>query len=137
MRYLKLFEQYASDVELVDTDTINKIPRGVLHQSQEYFNKLKEDIKQNGIKEPICVLYFVKENTLTLGEGHHRLQIANDLNIEKVPVRVIVIWRGNTRWNNYNVAHEIYNPPKQIDTETYKKRNYYPDTIRPSELGLK
>lgn len=82
------------------------------------------------------MLYFVKDNALTLGEGHHRLQIANDLNIEKVPIRVIVSWTADTRWSNYNVAHEIYHPPKQIDIETYKKRNYYPNTIRPSELGL-
>lgn len=136
MKYLKMFEDYSSDVELVSIDTINQIPKGELHQSSEYFNKLKEDIKQNGIKEPICVLYFVKDNTLTLGEGHHRLQIANDLNIQKIPIRVIVNWRGDTRWNNYNVAHEIYHPPKKLDIEGYNRRNYYPTNVKPSELGL-
>jgi hypothetical protein len=136
MKYLKIFEDYSSDVELVDINIINQIPKGKLHQSLEYFNKLKEDIKQNGIKEPICILYFVKDNTLTLGEGHHRLQIANELNIQRVPIRVIVNWRGDTRWNNYNVAHEIYHPPKKLDTEVYSKRNYYPTNIKPSELGL-
>lgn len=57
MRYLKVFEDYSSDVELVNINIINQIPKGELHQSLEYFNKLKEDIKQNGIKEPICVIF--------------------------------------------------------------------------------
>ena len=136
MKYLKLFENYSSDVELVDINIINQIPKGELHQSSEYFNKLKEDIKKNGIKEPLCVLYFVKDNTLTLGEGHHRLQIANELNIKKVPIRVLVQWEGEPRWNNYNTSHVIYHPPKKLDIEEYNQRNYYPTNIKPSQLGL-
>lgn len=139
MKYLikyAIFENYDNYTELVDINLINQIPKGELHNSKEYFDKLKEDIKKNGMEEPICVLYFYKDNTATLGEGHHRLEIANQLNMEKVPVKVIVDWRGNTRWNNGNINNEIYHPPKKLDIEGYKGRNYYPTYIKPSEIGL-
>ena len=139
MRYLKCFEAYGDDINLVDINLVNQIPKGETHHdkyNKEYFEKLKDDIRKNGITEPITILYFYKNNTATLGEGHHRLKIANQLNISEVPVQIIVNWSGDTRWNNYNTEHEIYHPPKKLDTTEYVARNYYPTFINPKELGL-
>lgn len=141
MKYLRIFEDYSSDVELVDIRTINKIPKGDTHHDKynlEYFNKLKEDIRKNGIQDPICIWYYYKDNALSLGEGHHRLKIANELNIEKIPIRIMVSWRGNVQMNNCDYDSEtiIYHPPKKLDADGYAKRNYYPTNIKASELGL-
>lgn len=118
----------------VNLDLINEIPMGdTFHDTMhpEYYNELYNDIKENGIQEPIILRYYFKDNALELLEGHHRVKIANKLNIKKIPVKIIVVWRGNIGDDEI-----IYNPPKKLNMESYIKRNYYPTFIEPFELGL-
>ena len=97
----------------------------------DYYEDLKNDISQNGILEPIVLQYYFKDNALNLKEGHHRLKIANELDLDKIPVKIYVIWDKNIRTDE-----PIFNPPKKLNVEGYIKRNYYPTFIEASELGL-
>ena len=47
---------------------------------------LKESIAQEGIKEPIEIEVALKNGEVSIGQGHHRLQAAIELGMEKVPV---------------------------------------------------
>jgi len=51
--------------------------------SEEDYNNLKEDIKRNGILQPIDVTY----NNVIL-DGHHRVKAARELGIKEVEVRI-------------------------------------------------
>jgi len=63
----------------------------------ERYEKLKADIAENGMKEPLIV-YFGENGVVKIGEGNHRHEIAMDLGIPKVPVR-FVFWRNvSLKW---------------------------------------
>lgn len=80
-------------VEMVKTEDIapfieydrKEFPR----YSTEKVNELREDIKKNGIKEPLILYYGATKGNIILGEGNHRLMIAKELGITEVPVRVV------------------------------------------------
>ena len=61
-------------------------PNPKLMLGDERFDSILEDVKENGIREPIVInieWYII--------DGHHRLEIAKLLNIEYVEVKV---WTG-------------------------------------------
>ena len=126
----------------MSTAELNKIPRGETFQERlapEYYESLKKDIKENGIKEPIVLRYYYKGNAIRLLEGHHRLKIANELGIKNIPVRVIVVWDKSIKDYNANqdIANQkIYNPKKQLNIDQYRKRNYFPSEVKLEELGF-
>ena len=56
-------------------------------KGNDYINRLTDDIKANGIKEPIILQIY--SGLALVDEGNHRLCIARKLGLEKVPVKVI------------------------------------------------
>ena len=116
-RQLKLpFPKRAFDnpkVEYVNTDLINElIPRGnpiryqpgtFNREGGQYYSPmsdeideflesgkptLKEDIYNEGFKEPLMIHVSKETGEVLLGEGHHRLHTALQLGIDEVPVYV-------------------------------------------------
>ena len=76
------------------------------YRSLEQVQRLVEDIKQNGISEPIEVI--TNENgDLEVYDGNHRLEIAKNLGIEQVPIMFV----DNTDVANLN--EESYNSIKE------------------------
>lgn len=135
---VKNFKQFVNENVINDDDVnielINQIPKGETFHDRmnpEYYKKLRTDISENGIQEPIVLQYYFKDNAINLKDGHHRLKIANELGINKIPVKIMVIWNQNIK-----SGETIFNPPKKLNVEGYVKRNYYPTFIKPSELGL-
>lgn len=120
---------------------LNKIPRGKTFQERlapDYYNKLKEDIRKNGIKEPIIIKYYVKDNALRIQEGHHRIKIANELGIKAIPVKINVVWANSIKEGNEDIkGQEIYSPLNPIDIQKYRKIDYYPSNVNVEELGFK
>lgn len=55
--------------------------------SEEY-KRLKKDIEENGIKQPI-ILTLGRNNKMKVSEGNHRHQIALELGLKKVPVKFV------------------------------------------------
>ena len=49
---------------------------------------LKENIFNEGIKEPIEIELVLSNGEISIGQGHHRLQAAIELNLPEVPVIV-------------------------------------------------
>lgn len=126
--------------EVVSTTVLDKIPRGNTFQERlapDYYEKLKKDIKENGIKEPIILTYYPKDNALRLSDGHHRLAIAKELGITDIPTKVNVAWSKSIKDNNPDIEGQpIYNAPKTLDIESYRKRDYFPSNVRLDEIGL-
>ena len=118
---------------------LNKMPKGGTNQdiyAPDYYNKLKNSIKDEGMKEPIVLRYYVEDNVLRVQDGHHRLKIANELGLKDVPVKVNVVWGRSIKQGNEDIqGQELYHPPKPLDVEGYSKRNYAPSNIELSELG--
>lgn len=55
--------------------------------SEEQWNKFLNDIKRNGIQNPL--LFFVeKDLTFVLAEGNHRREAAKQLGLTEVPVEI-------------------------------------------------
>ena len=130
------------DIEqTISTEELNEIPRGETFQERlapEYFEDLKKDIKKNGIKQPLIIKYYVKDNAVRLMEGHHRLKIAKELGIKDVPVQVNVVWGRSIEEGNEDIKDKpIVNPPTPINKEKYTKRDYAPSNIKIEELGYK
>jgi ribosomal protein S18 acetylase RimI-like enzyme len=123
------------------TSELDKIPKGKTFQEDlapEYYKELKEDISKNGIKQPIKLEYYVKDNALRIKDGHHRFKIAKELGITNIPVEVNVVW--NKKINEVDSNKDIegqptYNPPSALDVDFYKQRMYSPGTIKLSEIG--
>jgi hypothetical protein len=126
--------------EVVSTTVLDKIPRGNTFQERlapDYYEKLKKDIKENGIKEPIILTYYPKDNALRLSDGHHRLAIAKELGITDIPTKVNVAWSKSIKDNNPDIEGQpIYNAPKTLDIESYRKRDYFPSNVKLDEIGL-
>jgi hypothetical protein len=55
--------------------------------SEEGWNKFLEDIKQNGIKEPIYIQVLM-DGQIVVYEGNHRIQAAKQLGLTEVPARI-------------------------------------------------
>ncbi len=121
--------------KFVPIEQINSISRGRLHKSVDSFNALKESIAKDGIKEALVLKYNNKENKVVLMEGHHRLEAANQLGITYVPIKVIVNWDGNFNPQGSGVFGSR-KPKKKLDISYYKKMDYFPTLVDPSEIGL-
>ena len=61
-------------------------------QKERRYDTLKESIEKEGFKEefPIIIMFKRMNNEDQIFQGHHRLNIAIELEIPTVPVRFIV-----------------------------------------------
>lgn len=127
--------------DYISISEINKIPKGGTFNdvyAVDYYNTTKDNIRDSGIKEPLILRYYVKENALRLTDGHHRLKIANELGIKNIPIRINVVWMGSIKdSSNSDIENQpIYHPPIALDTDKYTKRNYAPSNVNMEELGF-
>ena len=76
----------------------------------EALDKLTEDIRVNGIKDPLIVQYDPETGNLALDEGNHRLAAAQRLGMQVIPVRMIKQPSSKRRG--------IRGPRKNIPTQT-------------------
>lgn len=100
---------------------------GVLEKFQASGKEtLKENIFNEGIKEPIEIEVVMSNGGINIGQGHHRLQAALELGIPEIPV--IVTTKANPRAQGMEVMR-----PATLDTSGLKTGQTYSF----SELGLK
>jgi hypothetical protein len=90
----------------------------------EKWEALKADISQNGFTDPVIIEYDADRRKVHLGEGNHRVLIADELGIEWVPARVYLSTR-KTHWKEY--------PVPGVEPDEF---NYVPQLMKPSEIGL-
>ena len=83
---------------------------------------LKADIAQNGFREPLVLTYGAEDNKVSLGDGNHRLGVAQELGIKELPVRVI--------------TRKKLSSDSGVPVPGYKGGNI-PSGLAPSDIGLK
>lgn len=131
MKFGELLEGY-SNTEMVKTSTIDKYKEFTREKpmgGEARFQKLKSNIEKYGIKEPLIIIYYKYDNTAYLAEGNHRLRIAKELGLPKVPVRVL---RAEAE------GKKSGNPVKPV--RGYIKKDpieHVPADLKPSQIGLK
>lgn len=102
--------------------------------SREKYEELKADIIENGIQDISVIQYGTKTDTAILGEGNHRLAIAEELGIEAIPVRV---------WRQENIyPHSDTSFPSQKVKSVPRRKNQWgheiiPQDFPPSLIGIK
>jgi hypothetical protein len=109
------------------------LPSGNLNENPQFLEQfeksgqetLKENIFNEGIKEPIEIELVLSNGEISIGQGHHRLQAAIELNLPEVPVIV------KTKENPRPVSAAVMTPGR-VNTsglENYTDYSY-------SELNL-
>ena len=130
-------EPYYRDMELVHIKILKKYreyDRKLTPLNKERYEKLKFDIMQNGIKDIAIIQYGTETDTAILGEGNHRLAVAEELGIQAIPVRVI-------RQRNTYQHSDISFPPQKVKGITREKDEYgyekhIPADLSPSQIGI-
>ena len=108
----------------------DRVGDAAMSNSRETIDKLKEDIKKSGFKEPIVVLYdkFSNGGEATIIEGNHRYIAAKELGLTEIPVR---FEKGNIRSNEKRAKDQMF----PLNRKPIGKIN---DTrgVKGSDLGL-
>ncbi len=90
------------------TKELMSLYNGGGYRTNEQILDLRRSIQENGITEPIEI-YRKNDGTYGIENGNHRLQIANELGIENVPVKLVESWEnvGVTKDNTeINILNE-------------------------------
>lgn len=111
-------------------DEIEMVPTSSMHPLREYdrekqpntdLDALTEDIRTNGIREPMILLYGQDDRKAVIGEGNHRLAAAERLGMEEVPARVARYSRVGDRGG---------------PVPGYQGEGHVNADLRPSQIGL-
>ena len=123
----------ADRIEFVDVELLDKIKefdrRVQRVKSDEQIDELKQAIINNGITDPVMIDFSPEDGTIKLGEGNHRLMIAKELGLDKIPA--ICIRCGGTV-PNYKMK---LNPDNITPREDGQYGKYYDQPMKPSKLG--
>ena len=132
----KIDGRHRKEIELVSVNELDKFKeynRGLLYgvhspnigrKGSRGWNELLADIKENGIKEPLILIYGQDNRVAYLGEGNTRLAIAKELGIKDVPVVVIRERKGSEA---VGAKVKGYNPDGT---------GYVPGDLKPSDIGI-
>ena len=116
-------------------DVANLIDQGG-YRTEEQINNLRNDIKENGITTPIEI-YRKNDGTIAIENGHHRLQIAKELGIKDIPVKMVESWENiglkNISEESKEKVEGVYNNENDKVGEEF---NIINEASRDSERGL-
>lgn len=80
------------EVKQVPVETLLSIQNSTGgYRTREQINNLKSNIRTNGITTPIEI-YKKSDGTFAIENGNHRLEIAQELGIKDVPVKLVKSW---------------------------------------------
>lgn len=126
-------ENYSRFVEWVPIDVIEKyspVDRSQPDMSlytEEDWQALRDSVAQ-GWTSPLILTYFKNDNTAVLSEGNHRLQVAKQLGLTEVPVRVYRLSMTSAESSYSDEAQPVPGHPDAPD--------YVPADLKPSDIGL-
>jgi hypothetical protein len=105
-----------SNVELVSVDYLDSIRT----QDKSPWNyDLEKSIEEKGVEEPVVIGFWAEYGYVALLDGHHRLDTAIELGIDKIPAIVI---------DKYDVPHG--------KVKLYRTPMYKENPKKPSDLGI-
>ena len=130
-------EPYYRSMELVPIEELKKYreyDRLKNPLNRETYEALKADIIENGIKDISIIMYGTETDTAILGEGNHRLAIAEELGIKAIPVRAV-------RQRNTYQHSDISFPPQKVpgfkrEKDEYGYEKHIPGDLSPSQIGI-
>lgn len=106
----------------------------------ENVDSLKDSIRREGFREPVQVVFSPKSRKMYVGEGNHRLEVAKQLGIPWIPVRVTV---ERFEWNEDSIEYLEKNgarpkdAPKGWEDSPWKGmvgETYWPPDMHPYYL---
>jgi hypothetical protein len=105
-----------SNVELVSVDYLDSIRT----QDKSPWNyDLEKSIEEKGVEEPVVIGFWAEYGYVALLDGHHRLDTAIELGIDKIPAIVI---------DKYDEPHG--------KVKLYRTPMYKENPKKPSDLGI-
>ena len=118
---LSALEPFVGEDRIGDSAMIN---------SREVIDKLKIDIKKNGFKEPIIVLYdkFSNGGEATIIEGNHRFVVAKELGLKEIPV---TFEKGTIRSDEKRLKDQMFPLKRKFIGKIDDTRG-----VRGADLGL-
>jgi hypothetical protein len=126
----------AADAEMVPVEWLKQYheydrpgrgPEGYAQTKPEYWDRLKNHIQQHGFEDPLTLEYNPDSGNAYLGEGNHRLGIAEELGMTHVPVHV---YRNSKDWQGHPWV-KATEPGQYVD-----ERGYFPQSTKPSAIGI-
>lgn len=105
--------------------------RGEKEDERANIEELKASIQENGITEPLIVIYHIGDRSVYLSEGNHRLQAAIELGLKELPVRVVRVGEGG-----YPSVHEERGVGAIVEGYEPNQYGYVPGDLKPSQIGL-
>ncbi len=130
-------EPYYRSMELVPIEVLKKYReydrlKNLINRKR--YEELKADIIINGIKDIAIIMYGTETDTAILGEGNHRLAIAEELGIKAIPVRIV------RQRNTYQHSDESF-PPQKVkgvirEKDEYGYQKHIPADLSPSDIGI-
>ena len=94
----------------------------------ERLAELRRSIRDDGIRAPGMIEYAPDRRVAILGEGNHRLWLAEDLGLATVPVRGVL---ASPSWIGRRPAVPVPGVPRLVPEPGH---GYFPATFRPSEV---
>lgn len=96
------------------------------NNTQEYWDGLRDHLAKHGFEDPITLEYNNETGNAKIGEGNHRLQVAEELGHTHVPVCCIKRSYDDPRMSKLT-------EPNAYPSDEY---GYFPSTFKPSDIGL-
>lgn len=109
--------------EEVEISFLEPFQGNPLRYSDERMAELVEDIRQNGLREPIMILIGQEDRRVQIGEGNHRLFAAKLAGLTKIPARVMRQRNIHFGWSK--VCNHMSNVPEY---------GYFPADAAPSKV---
>ena len=108
----------------------DRIGDSAMTNSREVIDKLKIDIRKNGFKEPIIVLYdkFSNGGEATIIEGNHRFVVAKELGLKEIPV---TFEKGTIRSDEKRLKDQMFPLKRKFIGKIDDTRG-----VRGADLGL-
>ena len=131
-RWQEAWDEYLdrpTEAEMVPTEAMSpyrEYDRDI--DAEKYTQDLRDHIAQHGMTEAIKLEYNPDTGIAHIGEGNHRLKIAEELGLSHVPVEVL---RTSRNPSSVGLSGAPLPNPPQPD-----QYGYVPGLMRPSEVGL-
>jgi hypothetical protein len=97
-------KDYGPGVEMVPISELDKIKEfdreanpATGFRDPGHLDALTKDLKENGIREPLSIIYNAETKHAVLGSGNHRLAAAKRLGLTALPVKVTTTGVGSMR----------------------------------------
>ena len=115
---------YVNKVKYVPIEWLLQFKGNQLRRTEEQMFELYQDIKTNGLKDPLWMAVGKENRKIILGEGNHRLELFRRFGLDEVP---LIIGLQNNAYQGLGLPPYDYPYLKDL---TYVERGLvHPDVV--------